>query len=192
MKRTLLGLGCCFLAVLWAGPVEAQTGVKGGLVWAELKQDPEAPDDAFGRRSGWAGGIFMRFDLGPLTGQTEALYTQRGAEIGGEGVVGDPEIQMTFVEVPVLLRLGSGGTALYGGGYGAVKLDAKLVTDDSEVDLAPEIEDLDYGLVFGASIGLGAVEIEGRTTIGLRNLAKDPNVPEIKHRAISVLAGISF
>lgn len=193
MRKLSIGVVCCFLALVWALPAEAQSvGIKGGLVWADLDGETEDPETTLERKSGWAAGVFARFGIGPLALQPEVLYVRRGAAVEGPGVVGSPELQMDFVEVPLLLRLGSGGTALYGGGYGAAKVDAKAVSDDAELDLSSEIEDFDYGVVAGVSLGLGKFEIEGRYSYGLRNLVVDPAAPELKNRALSVLGAFTF
>lgn len=193
MRRLLVGVICCFVAVVWASPAQAQTaGFKGGLVRAELDGEPEEPGATFERKSGWAAGLFVRFGIGPLALQPEVLYVRRGSAVEGPTVAESAELQMDFVEVPVLLRLGSGGTALYGGGYGALKVDAKAVSDSAELDLSSEIEDFDYGVLFGVSLGLGKFEVEGRYTMGLQNLIKDPAAPELKNRTISALASFSF
>lgn len=195
MRKLLLGTTICLLAVTWAGMAEAQTaGIKFGRIWSEFDGETGSADESFARRSDWAAGLFLRFGLGPMALQAEALYAKRGTEL--EGAPGNPEVRMTYLEVPLLLRIGSGATALYGGGYGARKLDAiasdELSGSRIETDISSEIEDFDYGLMFGVSLGFGAVEIDGRYTMGMANLVKDPAAPELKHRAISVLAGITF
>lgn len=191
--RKLLGITVCSLALVWAASAEAQTaGLKLGRVMSEFDGDAEA-GATFERRGDWAAGLFLRFGIGPVSLQPEVLYTQRGSKVTGTGA---GEFEMTYLEVPMLLRIGSGATALYGGGYGALKIDAKFVTTavdpPTELDISAEVEDFDYGVVFGVGIGFGSVELDGRFTMGLAPLFKDPAAPEIKHRAISILTGITF
>lgn len=184
------------LTALWIpSTAEAQTGIKFGRAFSKF-DDSEDSGVEYERRSDWTGGLFTRFGFGPLALQPEVLYTRRGAKARGEGVVGEPEIRITYIEAPVLLRLGRGATALYGGGYGAVQLDAEAFDsadpDATEVDVSDDLEELDYGIVFGLGIGFGKFEIDGRYTLGLRNLVKDPGAPEIKNRGLSVFGAFTF
>lgn len=198
MRKHLFAIVICLLVTLvWAVPAEAQTaGLKFGRVWSEFDGETGVPDTTFERRSAWTAGLFLRFSLGVVSIQPEVLYAQRGTRVDGVATTDEARIETTYVEVPILLRIGSGSTSLFGGGYGALKIDAKAVEEvgdmREEFDLGPDIENFDYGVVFGASIGLGGIDLEGRYTLGLAELFTDPAAPEVKHRALSVLLSHTF
>lgn len=191
MRKSLIGVVCCLVVLVWALPAQAQTvGLKAGLVRASLDGDTGEAGTGFKRRSDWAAGAFARFKLGPAALQSEVLYVRRGADVSGAG--DGNSLRMDFVEVPVLLRLGSNDSSLYAGGYGAFKVSAKAMTAGMETDLSSDIEDFDYGLVFGISLGFGEFELDGRYSHGLQDLLKDPGAPQIKNRALMLLLGYTF
>ncbi len=63
------------------------------------------------------------------------------------------------------------------------------ITDDFRDD----VEDVDYGVVFGAGWEGGRFLLDARYSWGLSVLSTDPNdADQAKHRVISVLAGVRF
>jgi hypothetical protein len=174
-------------------------GIKGGVNFATLTLDQDVGPD-FEYRIGLVAGGFFTFPLGErFDVQPEVLYTQRGATLDALGV--DATIKLDSLEVPVLVRygLGSGGRGLvlFGGPSVGFKLRAEasaaLGGTEADEDISDEIEDVDFGLVFGAGWEAGRFSIDGRYTWGLTGIGVDP-VEEGKttHRVISILVGYRF
>jgi outer membrane protein with beta-barrel domain len=198
--RVLSGV---FVVVLLCGsPARAQGiswGVKGGVNLATLNADEEpAPD--FGYRVGLVAGGFVtwrlstRFDVQP-----EVLFSQQGASIGDDIV--DAAIEIDSLVVPILaryrLRPSGGGLVLFAGPSLGFKLRAKAVAEVGgekiKTDIGDDIEDFDYGVVFGAGWEVGPFSIDGRYTWGLSRIGVDEVTNQkTTHRVIAVLAGVRF
>lgn len=202
MKRLVVLVSLCAVILVPTGDAVAQSlGFKAGLQWSEFDGDSGDPDIRFTRREAKVGGIFFRIGLPFVAIQPEILYSQRGTEVLDAGIL-DPAFETTleldYIEVPVLLRLGF-LPGLYVGPYGAVRVNAKAVSGVegalSEIDIADSVEDYDYGFVVGLGLNFGKIGVEGRYTQGLRNLLKDPGggaTPDLKHRAFGLFANIGF
>jgi len=203
MKRTILVLLFTTAACLVAGQARAQqVGVKAGLMWSELRGDSGDPTLQYSRRKSWSAGGFARFGLGPASLQAEVLYSKRGAKITDTlAPTAESTARLDYIEIPVVVRLGSASTALYAGGYGALRVGAKVATqldgaDATAVDISDSVQELDYGLVFGIGLGFGKFGIDGRYVLGLRDVFKAtelmPEPPSLKHGALAVFATLSF
>ncbi len=73
------------------------------------------------------------------------------------------------------------------------KVTAKSSGQSTTDDIGDDIENFDYGVVFGAGWEAGRFTIDGRYTWGLSALGKDQDDPEkTTHRVIGVLAGVRF
>ena len=203
MKRLLVF--CALLLGFLALPLhsaDAQgAGLKGGLAWADLRGETGDPAVAYGRASGWAVGIFFSVGAGPAAMQPEVLYTRRVIDIqSGDAANTFGSFEITYVEVPVLFRTGSGTSAFYAGGYTAYRASAKAVNgsgeDRAEIDIADSVAELDYGLIAGVEIGLGGgLGIDARLSRGLKKIFKDQDgqtAPDLKHGGLSVLAFYRF
>lgn len=182
---------------------DVQVGVKGGVNLANLEFEAEGVDVNFERRTGFVGGLFVVWPLGGQVGlQTEALYSQRGAEIEDPDVDATGKVKLDYLEVPVLLRLStpaSSGTSfhVFAGPSLGFRVRARgegTVGNFTETeDLSDEIEKFDLGLSIGAGADFNRLIVDGRYTWGLSNLNKDDsdNV-EVKNRTFSVMLGIRF
>jgi hypothetical protein len=190
--------------LLWAPAAHAQGrstswGIKGGVNFATLSLDQEISPD-FEYRIGLVAGGFFTFPLGEqFDVQPEALFTQRGATLDALGV--DATIKLDSLEVPVLVRYGLGqggrGLVLFGGPSVGFKLRAEASASfggtEADEDISDEIEDVDFGLVFGAGWESGRFSIDGRYTWGLTGIGVDPaGEGNTTHRVISVLVGYRF
>jgi len=154
--------------------------------------------------------------------QPEILYMQKGGQKdmsfafdigGGQLVTADVEMDanLNYLEIPILAKVkvptGSSITPFFIAGPAfAFNIDAEAeitvsanlngyVEESEKVDIKDEIKDTDLGIIFGggAEFGLGAVNIffDVRYNIGMLNI-DDIGVNDIKNRAISFMAGISF
>jgi len=137
-----------------------------------------------------AGGVFLVFGSGSLTGRVEAIFSIRGAK----SELGD--YKLTYLEFPVgaqfqFLRRGNSDGHVFGGASFGLKLDATLTqADDVDVSLDDEVEDLDVGIFVGAGMTFGRFVIDGRYTHGVRNVNVDADTPAVKNRSFAVMVGL--
>jgi hypothetical protein len=193
-----------FLAGLAAStPAFAQGssfGVKGGVNFATLSAETD-PGPDFGYRTGLVAGGFFTWPIAShLDLQPEGLFTQQGATIKGSGLE-HVTIKLDSIVVPVLvryrLRPAGQGLVLFAGPSIGFNVQAKAAAGagDLEVtdDFKDQVEDVDYGLVFGGAWESGRFLIEGRYSWGLSVLSNDPDdADQTRHRVISVMAGFRF
>ncbi len=214
--RKFLGIGCVLvLCLAWVPtPASAQLGlgfgVKAGLNIADLK-DLEAIDtlDALENeaQTGFVGGAYLKFPLGPFRLQAEGLYSVKGAKGTYRNSLGSHqwETKLTYLEFPLLMRYEMPTPALkpffYGGASAAFLIKAEqrnkvLDSDWDEVDIKDDLKSADYSLIAGAGIELLGLTLEGRYTHGLSD-PLDPKSDELlmnkaKNRTWSVMAGFDF
>src|SRR5690606_4191712 len=112
MHRRFIGLlaGAAMMGVPVAGvaaqgipliPKRPTIGIMAGVNLASLGGDDITDVD---NRTGVMGGIYVTFHLTSTFGiQPEAIYSQRGADVG-DGVDVDATIKMDYIDIPVLLR----------------------------------------------------------------------------------------
>lgn len=190
----------------------AAFGIKGGVNFASFRGDGAVIDNGRGavspgNRVGFVGGAFVTIPLGPSALiQPEVVYTQKGAKYTGDP--GEELVwQANYLEVPLLLKvhLGSGTTrpALFLGPAAAFKLNAKVVSPtDENTEIGEAVRSVDWGLVFGGGVdiaaGDGSLTLEGRYTLGLSPVAKDPEPDQTrssfdpKNGALSFQVGYAF
>ena len=153
----------------------------------------------------FAGGGFVRFGTGNIGVQPELMYVSKGIKFETTG--GDVDLQMDYVEVPLLLHLGLGAGVVtpYVVAGPAFAFEASCtigVSDDSasaEVDCDAsdegpvERKKFDVGAMFGGGLafpaGPGSLLVDGRYNIGLINIVDDDSDDSFKHRTFSFTAG---
>ena len=176
-------------------------GVYAGLNLATIsgKDIPNASN-----KTGVLVGASLTWQFSDMFGfQPQLEYSQKGVmySLGNVSVDG----RISYVEVPLLFRVSPSGMqgftpfALIGPavGYktectikGAV---GNLSVSNSCAALSAKVDDIDYGLMFGAGgdFKVGRLKISGtvRYDLGLKNLAPDTDG---KNRAISFLVGLHW
>lgn len=175
---------------------EVLFGPKAGINYSSFNG---ADADPFDSRQGYSIGVSLAFSPGGwFTVQPEFLYTEKGAE--GD-TLGFNEAQLTYIEIPVLLKINLPGWAVVtpnvfaGPAFAAnVGARAKNKTTGVEEKIDGMIQDTDYGFVFGAgvdvSIGLGRLGVEARYVLG-RKQVDDFGAggdPDLKNSTFSPLA----
>lgn len=198
-------LWCVVMGVVMASAVAAEVqaqgvtwGLKGGIVFGSL--DVEGPD-AFDT-SPDAGGLFGGFvgvELGRyLRVQPEVYWSVR--HFSATRVPTPFTVSTRGVEVPVLLqaRIPEGRSTqalLYGGPQVSFVGKVTQEAGGKSTDISAQIEDVDFGLVFGAGVerrlARGAWHLELRTVIGTRNL-REQGDGVFRSRAIQLLFGYRF
>jgi hypothetical protein len=184
-KALLIGILVLLVAVPQVRAQRVYWGLVGGLNFAELKVKnaegvyrPTSPRTLFG-----LGGI-IGFELNKnVSLQLEPMYLQKGATILATQIDPNWDLTMTFLEIPVFLKLSLGKTVrpyvLAGPSFGFLLSSKGEFTMDGEAfngDLKDITKSLDVGLGFGAGIsfplGKTFVFVEGRYTLGLTDLFK--------------------
>lgn len=210
---------CVVLAVMMAGLASMALtasadargwhfGARGGVAMSTLRgdfADVAEPD----LRLSPTGGVFAEAELASTLGiQVEALYVTKGADFEGEGVDenGDPvrfdsHLILTYVDVPVLLRVnlpGSTSLAPYvvGGPTFGFGLDATAETDGfPDVDYSDDLKTLDLGVLVGLGLrmpmGGARVDVEARYGTGFSDLWDISNNLESINQGFSVTLAVS-
>ena len=209
------------LALGLALPAAAQTtfGVRAGLNVSSLRLGfEEGGGGTFeGRdgtpRLGFTGGVFAEIPLSPTVAlRPEVLFSQKGeafsrtVSVNGGSFESEIDVQLSYVEVPVLVRVavpvGRGlGVALLAGPAVALEV-GESVRSESRSDGEPRpgggavldadvFRSADVGLVVGAEVGAGPFAVGLRLTEGLLDVS-DPGSGELnqgiefRNRAVSV------
>ena len=196
------------LTVLTGGVAAAQdqpaaVGVKAGMNFSNLNFEGDGATVNLDQRKGFVGGLFV---VWPATSrvalQTEALYSQKGAQMEEDGASG--KIKLDYVDVPVLARFSSpvsGGTSFHvfaGPSFSfrvSAKAESSFEDEDESEDIDDDVERFDLGFVAGAGLEFGRFVVDGRYTWGLSNINKNKDETDdvkIKNRVFAVMAGIRF
>jgi hypothetical protein len=195
-------------------------GVVGGLHLANLAIDPDPTDVSLDSLTRANIGGFAEFGLTPtLSLQTRAMYVRKGASLEERDNEVDIRAETTidYITVPVLLKIQADMAkirpyAVVGPEIGfKIRSGASLSTtppvprdllDQVEKELSDQVEDnvrsTDVALDFGGGIEIPTRRmsflVEGIYSLGLRNIATDPEDSEgsAKTRTFLFNVGIRF
>lgn len=210
MHRCIIGIG---LAAIIAAPAatsaQSAFGVRAGLRSSEL----ETSQDAGSIRSLVVGGYYGFGISSRLAIQFEAVYGARGAErlrVGTNALDPDAEpamLDMSYVEVPVLLRTGYPGErflpSFFFGPYAGFLLNCELEMADGESrscdagETAPRFapRSTDFGLVLGGALdmalGESTVFVDARFTVGLLSIERGSDAFDARHSGLALSAGFA-
>lgn len=196
----------CGLAL--AAPLGAEThiGVLAGVSLAKLSLTPAEPGGEFSTRAGLAAGAVVDVGLGKSVSlRIEPIYIEKGSNVRID-IFGPStgDLKLSYVEVPLLVKfsLGSGGARPYllAGPTASYLLRAKGFSDESgeTTDILDVFKRADVGVSFGAGVrmpaGHAAVFVEGRYTLGLKDIQKDKaeSDPTLKNRSVAIAVGVTF
>jgi hypothetical protein len=183
-----------------ASPARAQGvsgGIKGGALFAsipKLTDNTQGTGIEFGRRLGFAGGMFVTLDLLPgLSIQPEVIFTQKGAAAEDADV--DWTLRLDYIDIPVLARLDVGAAGvrayLFGGPSFNVNIRARTTVDGDDEDIGDDVEKREIAVVAGLGLQVGKFLVEGRWTEGVKNISKDPE-EDLRTRSFAIMAGLRF
>jgi hypothetical protein len=213
MKKTIKAFLIGGVALILLLPsTSLAVGIKGGfkigMNYADLfGEEVDAMelllDTELKAKWGLSAGGFIQFNIAKVLAiQPEFMYTLKGARMEEE-VLGETmkaAFNLSFLEVPVLVKLmiptpGGVKPSLFVGPAVAFKLSAKLKTEylgqtDTE-DLSEDMEDTEFGLIFGGGLDFGKFTFDVRYSLGLTTLSVYED-EEIKNRVISVKVGFTF
>jgi Outer membrane protein beta-barrel domain len=198
MRKVVLSVALVLLSGLPAYAQGASGGVKVGINFANVEFDPDPPEDVdFKTLTGFAAGGYVTLPLGPVFAiQPEALFIQKGTKLENGG---DIKFKLTYLEIPVLARIGTDAFNVFGGPSFAFKLDSEVEIegedDDLEIsqDFDENLKGNDFGIVAGVGFGSSRFNVDVRFTWGLTDINDDPDdVVEVRNRSIGVMFGIKI
>lgn len=209
MKRTVL---VCAAALLVAASVPMPAvagvtvdfGIKGGLNITTITHSGTVEWwDNLGNTTGPIFGAFFSLGQGPVTIQPEVFYSRRGSEL--EINASDHILYRSeFIEVPVLVKWtvtsGPISPIILAGPFGALGLSYKEIKtiggETTTTDISEGHAKSDYGLIFGGGLEYKlkstTLILEGRYTMGMRNIEYQSETESFKNRGFSVLFGVGF
>src|SRR6056297_638808 len=146
-------------------------GLKGGLSLGRIdSSEPFYPDAEEKFRIGFAGGALL---IVPVTEkmyiQSELLYVLKGEkmEFGGE----DATIIINVMEIPILFKYMINESI---GFYGGFSMDYILTAEEDNPvetrDISEYINNMGFGLTFGAEYKMDRILFDGRYNLGINNI----------------------
>jgi len=178
--------------MLFAVPAQGQLGAKLGFSFATMSN--ARPD--FDTQTGFIAGFSLGLPIGgPLSLQPEALYVQKGTGAGASTTFISGDLELTYVEVPVLVRFDLPLPGIRPFGVAGPMVAFKLECSVGGTDCGDDVPNQDYGVALGAGVRLGGVlglTFEGRYTWGLKDINDVGAGIDHRTRTFVALAGISF
>ena len=145
--------------------------------------------------TGFTGGAFYGIRLaGPLHVDVEGLFTTKGTKYDFDG---ENRIKLTYLEVPVLARVGvvhAGGTTGYVSGGLSFAFKLKEVQEDAgeETPRGSDTKKYDIGFAFGGGVSFGRWIVDARYTLGVTDIVDVElsfSTATAKNRAFALTAG---
>lgn len=210
MKKWVLGMAVAAIAALPAlASAQSAVGVRAGVRSSQLEAGQES-----GSISSLVLGGYYGFGLTDrLAVQIEAVHGSRGASglrLGDETLDSDAEpvgVDMTYFEVPVLLRAGFPGDvflpSVFVGPYVGFLLDCEVrpaggdgrACDESDAAQRFHPRATEYGMVVGAALDLfwgdSTIFIDGRFTLGLRPIQAGDEAFDARHTGLALTGGVA-
>ena len=166
-------------------------GFKLGPIFSTLSQ----ANSNFSKNNGFELGIFFGGNrTGTVGVMGEVLYAKKGSKNPN----GSLQVDLRYLEVPILLRINMGSRSRSGVSvYGLVGPVFDILmkgTDGNSLDVKKNYESLDLGVLVGAGVEVTRLLIEGRYNIGMKNVLKGGggNATDIKSRSFALLFGVRF
>ncbi len=195
MKKIALFFSMLLAIAVAANAQESRIGLKTGVNFANIGGDAETD-----MRVGYHLGGFAKFQLGDKFAiQPELLYSLQGFKteglsFGSVTLLEEENVNFHYVNLPVVLKLYliEGLNLQVGPQVGYL---ASLTIDGEDRKDDFDLEELDFGLVFGAGFDLDDVQIGARYNLGLSdtNFFKSTNPDfEAQNRVIQVYIGFAF
>jgi hypothetical protein len=193
----IAAIGC----VGFAGSANAQMlAAKAGMTISNMTQNATSkPDDERVPSAGVMVGVQIRRAVNRvLQLQIEGLFTQKGNSLTNDTDGLDDMIVITYIEAPVLARLGvmqwgKKAVSIHGGPTFAFSAGTQETNNGRPVVSKLKMKTFDMGMAIGGQVELKKLIIGGRYTIGLSNIfADDPaayGFSEMKNRALTLFAG---
>lgn len=187
------------LALATASTAMAQGRTLGARVGASVATlDVDAADVLDEEnRTGLVAGVFYNRSMGLLGYQLEVLYAKRGTDFEGGG-----SLDLTYLQIPALLRvnlpLGILQPGVFGGVAVALKLDCEVDESEACDDIeGVDVNDVDFNAVVGADLRYGLVGfgiwLDGRHYMGLSDIGEfEELVGDVKNRSWEFSVGLGI
>ncbi len=166
-------------------------GIKLGPVFNSF----DSSDTNFKHRVGFMGGVFLGSPRNHVVGiQTEFNFMQKK----GAGTTIPGNVEINYLDIPLLLRLGGGAQSMKGGAFYVVVgpvFDIKLSESVTGVNLAnSSFETFDMGVAAGAGVEITRFIIEGRYQQGFRRIVTSNllDTSKVTTKSFSILFGFRF
>jgi hypothetical protein len=196
--KTTVTLALALAGACLAAPAAAQTvggGIKIGGSLADVSLSGDEEDEEVSSKGGLVVGGYLTAAVNDrFAFQPEVLYAQKGGSVDGE----DASINLSFVQIPTLLRVDfpTGGTArpyLVAGPAFGFRTGASIEFEGEEEDISDEVARMEVSGIVGAGVQLGRAVVEARYDHGFRDLDQEEGGDgDAKSRTFSVLVGIGF
>lgn len=220
MKRVAIVVAPFFMLLALTARAQVDVGVIGGLNFSDMKGEGTTEREISGHTVFGVGALFDLGLMNHLSLCVEPMVIKKSAT-GEEINVENPavDVRMVFVELPIFFKVSFGKAVrpyfLAGPSLGYL-LSSEMLTElggiTFKADTKSITEKLDVGIGFGGGVsfpvGLFSIYLEGRYTLGLRNLNKGGDVvvkagplvipahieetDKMKPRGLQVMAGIAF
>jgi hypothetical protein len=177
MKRILLACVVLFAAhASFAQQPHVEFGVKGGINLANFNDESNSNTDA--RTGFYAGGLAHIHLTRNWALQPELVFSAQGAEYGAT------KWKASYVNIPVLAQYMFGnGFRLQTGPQLGILAGSEVKTGNTETDLDDVFKTTDFSWSFGASyLTRSRLGVDARYNLGLSNINKNDNNPELKNR----------
>lgn len=179
-------------------------GIKGGMNSSNVTFSEDIAEE-WNALWSFRVGVFYNLKIFKIISfQPEFFYTRKGAK--ATGTYFGEEItaieKLDYFEVPLLLKMsfpvsGFNRFNVFAGGYGALNIGARSVIkyrgETAQEDIKSDINNFDYGIVFGGSINFWKLILDIRYSIGMQNIKAISFADyAVKNRSFTLLVGYSF
>ncbi len=212
-KLIIMALPVVIIVLGIPAGAQHRIGLIGGLNLARFDTEL-TPSEKLSNYTGLGlGGILDLRLANNIVLRFKPMYLQKGAKLESDELPGvEFKIKLSYVELPVLLKLALGKGAprpylLAGPAIGFLS-SAKIALKASEtpeiaVDAKQFFKDIDFNLTFGAGLSLAAgrnaIFVEGRYALGIANIAENVTDEQgavvegnVKTRGFQIMAGVLF
>lgn len=180
MKKTLLSLSLVLITIVAFGQAKIDIGVKAGANFANT--------DISGSESITAlhGGAYALVKLANIGIQPEVLFSKQGSSFSGGS-----EVNLNYVNVPVMLKLYlPGGLNVQAGPQFGVLLNAE---DEDGTDLKDNLKSSDLSAAFGAGWDAPfGLQVSARYVLGLSDINDFDGGESIKNKTFQLAIGYSL
>jgi hypothetical protein len=209
-RMATLGIATCLMAVVRAAGAQERAAVGAEVGYSRADLTGEA-SDLVESRQGAITGVYLHVPVNRvLSLRPEVLFSLKGgrtvALITGTTTLADIDIELAYLELPVLARLTLPGgrfrPAIFGGPSAGIQIgcDVLIIVPDTTTrltcgqDEVSQVREWDFGWIAGAAIEMHlprtTLALQGRYSAGFRSILEG-NV-DLKNRGMAVLFGLTF
>ena len=207
-RAATLGLAACLVTGSAAAQDRAAVGAEVGYSRADLIGEDS---DLVASRQGAITGVYLHLPIAPmLSVRPELLFSLRGGQtlalVSGSSDIADVDIELAYLELPLLARLslprGRVRPAIFGGPSLALQIGCDLriaVGADTTrftcgQDEVSQVREWDFAWVAGGALELHyprtTLSLQGRYTAGFRSIFE--GTVDLRNRGVAVLFGLTF